>query len=128
MQLCIIQVLNDQNTLIVHSILQNMVKIIRDTLLSSSSSTLNSLLLLGTESIINAHDPMQNADQIRIFIEPGQTHLTKIKHDPVDLDNLVDLTWFQPWYNVFVSLEWSSWIPEIMLHVSFENPLLATCS
>ena len=49
---------------------------IRDTLLSSSSSMLNSLLLSGTDSIINAHDPMQNPGQIYIFYEPGQTHFT----------------------------------------------------
>ena len=57
---------------------------------------LNSLLWSGTNAIINARDPMQNPDQIRIFYKPGQTHLTWAKRDPVDPDNLDDLTWFQP--------------------------------
>ena len=45
----VIQVLNDQNTLIVKSILQNMV------IPSSPSSMLNLLLWLGTDTIINAY-------------------------------------------------------------------------
>ena len=54
---CIIQVLNDQNTLIVQSILQNMMKI-RGYILLPSSSMLNSILWSGPDFIINAHDPI----------------------------------------------------------------------
>ena len=48
------------------------------------------------DAIINAHDTMQNLGQTWIFYKPGQNQLTWTKHDPVDLDNLDDLTWFQP--------------------------------
>ena len=48
-------------------------------------STLNSLLLSGPDTIINAHDPMQ---------DPGQTCLTWTKHDTNSAD---EVTWFQPW-------------------------------
>ena len=74
----------------------NMVKKIRDTLPSSSSNTLNSLLWSGTDAIINARDLMQNPGQTRIFYKPGQTRLTRTKRDPVDPDNPVDPTRFQP--------------------------------
>ena len=92
-QLCDIQ--DDQNTLIKQSILQNMVT--ENTLPSSPSSTLKSLLWSGREVMINARDPMQNPGQTWIFHELGQTHLTRTKHDPVDLDNPDDLTQFQSW-------------------------------
>ena len=93
-QLYLIQVLNDQNTLIVQSILQNMVKKKGDTIPSSLSSTPNSLLWLGPDTIINASDPMQNLGQTQIFYKPGQTHLTQTTRDP---DNQDDPTRFQPW-------------------------------
>ena len=41
-----------------------------DTLLSSPSSTLNSLLWSGTNAIINACDAMQNPGQTEIFYKP----------------------------------------------------------
>ena len=41
-----------------------------DTLSSSPSSTLNSLLWLGTDAIINARDAMQNPGQTEIFYKP----------------------------------------------------------
>ena len=56
---------------------------------------LNSLLWSGTDAIINAHDPMQNLGQTRIFYYPGQTRLTRTKRDPVDPDNPVNPTRFQ---------------------------------
>ena len=68
---------------------------IRDTLLSSSSSMLNSLLLSRTDSIIDTHDPMQNPGLIWIFYEPGQTYFTQTKHD--QLTRITRLT--QPGFN-----------------------------
>ena len=65
-----------------------------DTLPSSTSSTLNPLLLLGTDAIINARDPMQNLGQTQVFYKPGQTNLTQTKRDPDNPDNP---TRFQPW-------------------------------
>ena len=41
-----------------------------DTLSSSPSSILNSLLLLGTDAIINALDAMQNPGQTEILYKP----------------------------------------------------------
>ena len=58
---------------------------------------LNSLLWLGTDSIINARDPIQKPGQTQIFYKPGQTRLTWTKCDPVDPDNPDDPTRFQPW-------------------------------
>ena len=58
---------------------------------SAPSSTLT--LLLGSRSaaiIINAHDPMQNLSQTRIFYKLGQTRLILT---PLTRN---DLTWFQP--------------------------------
>ena len=69
-----------------------MVMKIRDTLPSSPSSMLNSLLWSGTDTIINACDPIENPGQTQIFYKLGQTHLTRTKRDPVDPDNLDDLT------------------------------------
>ena len=47
--------------------------------------------------LLVAHDSIQNPGQTRIFYKPGQTHLTRTKHDPVDPDNSDDLIPFQPW-------------------------------
>ena len=55
-----------------------------DAIPSLPSSTLNSLLWLGPDAIINAHDPVQKPGQTQIFYKPGQTHFTQTKHDPVD--------------------------------------------
>ena len=108
MLLCIIQVLNKQNTLSVSQSFKIIIIIIiiikwqrksEDTLTSSLPSMLNSLLWLGKDTIINACDPMQNLGQIQILYKLGQTHLTWIKLDPVDLDNADDPTRFQPYYS-----------------------------
>ena len=40
---------------------------------------------------------MKNPGQTRIFYRPGQTYLTRTKHDPVDPDNSHDPIRFQPW-------------------------------
>ena len=47
-------------------------------------------------TIFNAHDPMQNSGQTRIFHKAGQICLTWTKRDQHDLDNLDNPTWFQP--------------------------------
>ena len=67
-----------------------MVKKKGDTIPSSLSSTPNLLLWSGPDTIINAHDPVQNLGQTRIFYKLGQTHLTQTTRDPVDLDNWDD--------------------------------------
>ena len=64
-----------------------------DTLPSSPSSMLNSLLWSETDAIISARDPMQNPGQTRICYNPGQTHLTRLTIDPNNPD---DPTRFQP--------------------------------
>ena len=45
--------------------------------------------------IINVHDPMQNPGQTQIFYKVGQTRLTREKCDPVNPDDLDDLTRLQ---------------------------------
>ena len=77
---------NDQNTLIVQSISSISWRKSGDTFPfpSSLSSILILLFWSGQDVIINARDPIQN---------PGQTHLTGTKCDPVDPDNP---TQFQP--------------------------------
>ena len=95
-QLCLIQILNNKNTLIVQSILQNMLQGIA-TIPSSPSSMPNLLLWSGLYAIISTCDPMQNQGQIRIFYKSGQTCLTPTKRDLVDPDNTDYPTWFQPW-------------------------------
>ena len=69
-----------------------------DTLSSSPSSTLDSLPWSGTDTIINAHDSMQNPGQTQIFYKPGHTRLTWTKHESVEPKNPGDPTQFQPWY------------------------------
>ena len=97
-QLRVIQVLNDQNTLIVQSILQNTVKKIKGhALLSSLWSTLNSLLWSGTGAIMKVRDPMQNPGQSRIFCKPGQTNLTRTKRDQITRSSFnpdINPSWF----------------------------------
>ena len=83
--------------------LQSMVVKIRGTLSSSLLSTLNSLLWLGTDAIINTRDSMQNPGQTWIFYKLGETHLTRTKCDPVDPDNPNNLARFQPGYIDFDS-------------------------
>ena len=51
------------------------------------------IILSGLDTIITARDSMQNPGHTGIFYKPGQTRLTRTKHDSVDPD---DPTQFQP--------------------------------
>ena len=77
----ITQVLNDQNTLIVQSVLT-----------LSLLSTLNPSLYSVPGIIFNTHYPMQNPGQTQVFYKAGQTQLTWTKHDPGDPGDPDDLT------------------------------------